>query len=56
MVSDVSAAGYKGLTGGDIDRWSAICTRRTGRALLMLREEDNCEGPFAVAEGGSLES
>lgn len=45
-----SARDYEGPTGGDIDKLSAICTRKTGRALLLLGEEDSCEGPFAVAE------
>lgn len=54
----MSQAVFAALTGGDIDRLSAICTRKTGRELLLLllEEEVSCEGPLAVKERGSLES
>lgn len=35
---------------------SEICTRRTGKALLLLEADASCEGPFEAKERESLDS
>lgn len=35
---------------------SEMCTRRTGKALLLLEADAICEGPFEAKERESLDS
>ena len=41
------------LTAGDIESWSAIVTRKTDSALLLLEAADSCEGPFTEGRADS---